>query len=180
LFHEANRMMRLVGKVTAPALVASCLLISSLAQDQPTENAGNNKATKMKGRVLADVASLAFGAGVGPQYTRLIFGVESNDGRVQKVEPVKVAYAFFKSEGLLPDNFFDHSKLYELQVVRDPRCDESISSLSYENTVDETGRPLPPTNVLKLLEGVPKELLKPDLVLPCYILRPGQYRAIKQ
>ncbi len=35
---------------------------------------------------------------------------------------------------------------------------------------------LPATYVLKVLDGAPTDVLKPDLILPCFVLRPGQYR----
>jgi len=126
--------------------------------------------------VLAEIGSLAFGAGLGPKYTTFIFGVEK-DG---VIAPVKVSYAFFKSQGPPPDSFFDHSKLYKLEALREPKCDETLSSLAQIKNVDESGKPLPPTNVLRLLDGAPKELLKPDLVLPCYVLRAGKYKLISQ
>jgi hypothetical protein len=98
-----------------------------------------------------------------------------------RVAPIKIAYAFFKSDGPLPDRFFDYSKQYELQAVRDTRCDESVERFSYVKSVDhESGKPLPPTYVLKFLEGAPKDILNPDAVLPCYVLRPGKYRVLSQ
>jgi hypothetical protein len=63
--------------------------------------------------------------------------------------------------------------------VRTPRCDESVKKLSYEENEDETGKPLPPTYILRMMDGAPKDLLKPDSVLPCYLLRPGNYQELK-
>ena len=93
---------------------------------------------------------------------------------------MKVSYAFFKSDGPPPESFFDYSKRYELQAVREPKCDESVNSLSYVKNVDESGKPLPPTYVLRFLAGAPKVVLKPDAVLPCYVLRPGNYKLLDQ
>ena len=67
-----------------------------------------------------------------------------------------------------------------MQAVREPKCDESVNSLSYVKNVDESGKPLPPTYVLRFLEGAPKVVLKPDAVLPCYVLRPGNYKLLHQ
>ena len=44
----------------------------------------------------------------------------------------------------------------------------------------DSGKPLPPTYVLRFLEGAPKDVLKPNAVLACYVLRPGKYRALTQ
>lgn len=149
------------------------------AQKTPTSEPHTEKKIPLVGRVLAWKQTFALGAGLGPQYEVFVFGVEKDRG--VSVTPIKVAYAFFKSDGPLPDSFFDYSKRYELQAVRDTRCDESVEQLSYVKSVEhDSGKPLPPTYVLRFLEGVPKDVLKPDAVLACYVLRPGKYRAFTQ
>lgn len=161
-------------------LMSSVLPSTNLPAQQKPSEASAEKASVLVGRVVAYVDSMAVGAGLGPQYERLIFGVESKGDRgEQNIRPVQILYAFFKSDGLLPHSFFDHSKLYELHVVRTPRCDESVKKLSYEENEDETGKQLPPTYILRMMDGAPKDLLKPDSILPCYMLRPGDYRVQK-
>jgi len=92
--------------------------------------------------------------------------------------PVKVVYEFYRDEPNLPEKFFDFSSRYELTVVRDTKCDESAKSLTYEVNLSDSGKPLPATYVLKVLDGAPTDVLKPDLILPCFILRPGQYKVV--
>ena len=163
---------------TTSLLLATVLMSTNLlAQRTPTSKAGTEKPTRIVGHVLATVGSLVFGAGLGPQYTTFVFGVEEDGGA--RVAPVKISYAFFKSEGVPPDSFFDYSKRYEMQAVRDPKCDETLNSLSYVKNVDESGKPMQPTYVLRILEGAPKDVLKPDFVLPCYVLRPGKYKVVR-
>ncbi len=136
--------------------------------------------TVLSGRVLAYVDSMVVGAGVGPQYETFIFGVESKGERgEQTITPVEIVYAFHKSDGLLPHSFFDHAKLYELHAVRDQNCDEKVSVLSYEKNEDSNGKQLPPTYILRVMEGAPKDLLKSDSILLCYMLRPGSYQELK-
>ena len=134
-------------------------------------------ATALVGRVLAYKDTLAFGAGLGPRYSVFVFGVRTRSQSSQ-VNPVKVAYAFSASEAPPPDSFFDYSKLYELQATREPKCDETVSSLSQEKNVDVTGKELPPTDVLHFVEGAPKIPLTPSLVLPCYIVYAGKYKVL--
>jgi hypothetical protein len=55
-----------------------------------------------------------------------------------------------------------------------------MNSLAYVKNVDESGRPLAPSYVLRFLDGAPKDILKPDAVLPCYVLRPGKYRVLSR
>ncbi|MGH9970490.1 MAG: hypothetical protein ACREBG_22240 [Pyrinomonadaceae bacterium] len=139
-----------------------------------------DKASILVGRVLAYVDSLVVGAGVGPQYEKFIFGAESKGERGEQViTAVEIVYAFHKSSGPLPGSFFDYSKRYELRVERDARCDETLKKLSYEENEDETGKQLPSTYILRMMDGAPKDLLKPDSLLPCYMLRSGDYRGQK-
>ena len=120
------------------------------------------------------------GAGLGPKWTFFLFGIESKKTPEARLQPVKIAYAFFKDQGLPPDSFYQYSKRYELQAVRDPRCDESANGFAYIGNEDETGKQLAPTFALRFLDGAPKDALKPDAVLPCYILRPGKYKILSQ
>ena len=132
------------------------------------------------GHVLASVDSLISGAGLGPKYETFIFGVESKGKKgKQIVTPVEIVYAYHKSTGPLPAVFFDYSKRYELRVERDSRCDEKLGVLSYEKNEDENGKELPATYILRMMDGAPKDLLKSDSLLPCYILRSGDYRVQK-
>jgi len=131
-------------------------------------------AVPIRGRVLAWKETLAFGAGLGPQWTVFIFFGAEADGT--QVHPLKIAYALFKSEGPPPDSFFDYPKRYELQAVRETKCDETVNSLSHIENVDESGKASPPSYALRFLDGALKDVLKPDAILPCYVLRPGKYR----
>lgn len=143
---------------------------------QGTQGSALIKKERIVGRVLADIHG-SLGAGVGPLWSQFIFGVEPHSNGKQ-VRPVLIAYLFynFHSEGLLPDNFYDYTKVYELEVFREPKCDQSVESLSWVKNIDESGRPLPPTYALSFLKGAPKDVVKSDSVLPCYTLRPNDYR----
>jgi hypothetical protein len=164
-----------VGSFIVVFLLVAATMSVSFAQETP-KNRSMDQTVSVVGRILADLQTIAFGSGLGPKYTVFIFGAEENGGK--SLSPIKVTYAFFKSEGLPPDAFFDYSKRYELQVERDARCDESVKSLAYVKNVDESGKPLPPSYVLRFLEGAPKDALEEDAVLPCYSLRPGKYKIL--
>jgi hypothetical protein len=171
---RAKRLLRYLLLCVSTVLL--CTNLSGQSSSIPKE-----KKIALKGRVLADVASLTFGAGVGPQYQRFIFGVESKNAHgEQVVTPVEILYAFFKDQGPLRDDFFNHSTVYELNVVRDSNCDQSVSALSYEKAEDTTGKELPPLKVLQVLYGAPRDVLKPDAVLPCYILHGREYKVASQ
>lgn len=160
-------------------LVMTALLFTAVAeQGGPSFK---EKRCHIVGRVLANIASVTFGAGVGPQYQTFIFGVESRDGqRNSVVKPVEIIYTFFKDEGPLADSFFDHSKLYEMEVARDSQCDQLLGKLSYQRNTDVTGKELPSTTVLQVLYGTPYHLLKSDLVLPCYVMHGLRYKVVSQ
>jgi len=129
----------------------------------------------LRGHVMADVASHAFGAGLGPRWVSFIFAVETSSG---KVIPVRIAYAFYKNEQLPPESFWNYSTLYDLDVNRDPKCDTTVKAISYEKNVDEHGNQLPATYILRSAKNAPSDSLKPETLLPCYVLRYGQYRQV--
>ena len=134
----------------------------------------------IKGRTLAGVEYLTgyLRGGLGDRYEVFVFGVEpSKQGR--PITPVKVMYRFFQSEAALPDSFLAVSKRYELQVIREPNCDDTVENLSYQKNSGENGKPLASTYILRPLDGAPKDVLKADLVLACYVMRPGKYKVLE-
>jgi len=165
-----------------PAWVGSLAMIALLSSSLTAQgDSVHGKNTHLVGRVLAGISSLTMGAGVGPQYQTFIFGVESTNGQGERtVTPVEVLYAFFKDQGPLRDSFYDHSKVYELTVERESRCDQSISKLAYELNTDPTRKSLPPTDLLYIPYGAPRSLLETDAVLSCYVLRGPAYRVISE
>jgi hypothetical protein len=130
------------------------------------------------GRVLASRSDFARGAGVGPKWESFLFGMNPDDGQAGSLVPVKVEYAYFDSP--LHDRFFDYSKLYEFRVHRESGCDEKVSSFSTVRNSTASGRPLPPSFVLRFLDGAPKVHLESDSVLPCFVLHAGDYRMINR
>jgi hypothetical protein len=125
--------------------------------------------------VVADVADLAFGAGLGPKWVSFIFAAETSSGQVI---PSRIAYAFYKTEQLPPESFWDYSKLYDLTVKREPKCDTTLKDISYVRNIDEHGNELTPTFVLRFTKNAPSASLKSDTVLPCYVLWYGQYKQV--
>jgi hypothetical protein len=157
-------------------LLASPVLCgTSPAQGNQTEN--KEKETIVIGRVLASFTSTGYGSGIGPKYETFIFGVESKGERGEQIiTPVEIAYAFQKYDQLLPQSFFDHSKLYELHVRRAEACDVKVSALSWVKNEDPEGKQLPSTYILKMTDGAPSDLFNQDSILPCYTLYGGNYR----
>jgi hypothetical protein len=129
----------------------------------------------LRGRVVAQVASLTHGSGLSHQWMSFFFDVEEPDGRV---EPIEVGYAFYHPDQLPRDSFWDYSKIYEMSVRREPHCDSTVESLAYQKNTDTNGNELPPSLVLRFAKGAPKDLLKREAVLPCYVLWYGDYRQI--
>ncbi len=138
------------------------------------------KLVTVKGHVIADVRHLTgyLRDGFGGYYKDFVFGIESGNGN--RTVPVIVTYKFFyRTEKGLPDSFFDASKRYELHVERESYCDKTVQDLSYEKNINyETGKPLPSAYILKLLDTAAKDILKPELTLPCYMLRSGKYKIL--
>lgn len=153
LVQQPGQVVPQSGQAATPAVVGDLAIYASQQQ-----------VTNLRGRILADLALQFHGAGVGPKYQTFIFGVEQGDGNVQ---PVRIAYAYF-GQSRLPSALFDYTKRYELKAIREMSCDESVEGLSWVKNIDTSGRELPPTYVLRVLDGVPEALLKPEMNLPCY------------
>jgi len=177
------------GVLASLVLTLSMLLApgSTSEQDLPAKvpQSGKTVAEKqlrMMGYVLARIVGLTNRINLlgGQRYEVFIFGIDKWERYGKSAAPVKVVYEFYRDEPNLPAKFFDFSSRYKLTVVRDTKCDESVNSLSYVKNVDESGKPSPPTYVLRFLQGAPKVVLKPDAVLPCYVLRPGDYKLLDQ
>jgi hypothetical protein len=166
-------MMLVMGpKLTVTLLVAILTTTFTLASEKATVAPEREV---LRGRVMADVASLVFGAGLGPKWVSFIFAVETSSG---KIIPVRIAYAFYKAGQLPPDSFWDYSKSYELNVKREPTCDTTVQAISFDNNVDEYGNKLPATFVLQAAKNAPANSLKPDTALPCYVLWYGRYKQV--
>ena len=131
----------------------------------------------LKGRVLAVIDELGF----GPRLTQLfIFGMEFRDNHAEAtIIPVLISYEYMESEGPLPEDFFDYSKLYELRVNRQAVFDTTLESISYlKFSGPKLPDPLPPILILRTLPGAPKDLLKMDMLLNYYELYPGDFKVI--
>jgi hypothetical protein len=175
------------GVLASLVLTLSMLLApgSTSEQDLPAKvpQSGTTVAEKqlrMMGHVLARIVGLTNRINLlgGQRYEVFIFGIDKWERYGKSAAPVKVVYEFYRDEPNLPAKFFDFSNHYKLTVVRDTKCDESVKSLSFEVNVSDSGKPLPATYVLKVLDGAPTDVLKPDLILPCFVLRPGQYKVV--
>jgi|SRR5262249_18608355 len=157
-----------VRKIQVMLLLLVCARYSYAQADSAQE--------VLRGHPVAQVASLGYGAGLSHKWMSFFFAVEQSDG---SVKPIEVGYAFFHSNQLPPDSFWDYSKLYEIRVIREKGCDTKVESLAYVKNVDANGRELTPTFVLAFAKGAPKDLLKLEDVLPCYTLWHGKYRQVQ-
>jgi hypothetical protein len=166
-------MLDITTKSTVMLLAAVLMAAFTVATEKATVPTPKHEV--LRGRVIADVASTAFGAGLGPNWLSFVFAVETSKGGVY---PVRIAYAFYKTEQIPPDSFWDYSALYDLTVHRDPECDTTVRAISYEKNVDEHANELPSTFVLQYAKNYPSPPLKPATALPCYMLWYGQYKRV--
>lgn len=164
--------------VCAIAALIFCVLTGALAQGTGQQKPAEEKTATVQGRVLA-IVEMYLGGGLGPQWDEFVFGVEPTGSHGKQVAPIKVMYAYNDPKGKLGGKFFDHAKLYEFQLERDRTCDETVAKVSQVENRDLSGK-VAPYNALGVLDGAPKDLLKLDLVLPCYVLRHGKYKVVSQ
>lgn len=119
---------------------------------------------------------MPYGSSLTHKWMSFFFAVEQPDG---SVKPIQIGYAFYRSTQLPPDSFWDYSKTYQIAVEREPNCKNTVESLAYAKNTDTNGKELPPSSLLKFAKYAPKDLLKPEAVLPCYTLWYGKYRLIE-
>jgi hypothetical protein len=125
---------------------------------------------------VAEVGGLLFASSLAHKWMSFYFASEEPDGSVR---PIQIAYAFFGSEQLPSESFWDESKLYEIEVRRERGCDTKVENLAYVKNTTEDGKELPRSFVLRFAKGAPKDLLKDEAVLPCYVLWYGDYRQVQ-
>ncbi len=160
-------------KTTGIAVVFLILMLSVSAQEKQTVLLRET----LRGRVVAEVATLHYGSSLDHNWMSFFFAAEDSNG---KVTPIQIAYAFYKSSQLPPNSFWDYSKVYKIKVERDHICDTTVESLAYVKNKTTNGEELPPSFVLLYAKGAPRDLLKREAVLPCYILWYGDYSQIRR
>jgi len=162
-------------------------IVSAPCQNTPVQKSGTSSAllqqVTLVGRVLASPDPLTnYGGSLDCHFEEFLFGAESNGERGKKViTPVLIALCYYGNEEPLTDPFFDHSKLYELHVDRTGERGVRLKDVAYHTFVNSaTGEESPPEMGMQVLDGAPKDLLKPDLLLPCYELRWGGFKILSQ
>jgi hypothetical protein len=91
------------------------------------------------------------------------------------VTPVLITYY---SDLDLPESFFDYSKLYELRVRRSVPAEMPLKSIAYRRYFDpDWVENKPPELILRLLDGVPRDILKMDMLIHHYDVW-GNYRIV--
>lgn len=159
-------------RTSLSVLVAAVLALTCHGQQAPAKN---HSKEVIHGHVVADVASLVFGAGLGHKWVSFIFAAEQTNGP----KLIRIAYAFDVDSQLPPDSFWNYRNRYEMRVRRDPRCDTTVQDISYERNLDPKGGELPPSFILHFTKNSPVNALRPDLMLPCYVLWHSDYKLVE-
>lgn len=147
---------------SAIGLLAIVLGVSVYAQTASPPDSN----VSVRGHVVADVASLAFGAGLGPKWTKFIVSVEQPDGP----KLVLIAYAFYQDDQLPPDSFWNYANTYSMKLRRERTCDATVGEISFEENVDTNGTALQASSTPRFTKGSPIQTLDPALRLPCHVL----------
>ncbi len=79
----------------------------------------------------------------------------------------------------LPISFYDYSKRYELRAIKKANRDTLLGSIAFIRYFGPDNKETePPTLILRLLDGVPKDILKMDMELPNYEIFSDDYKII--
>jgi hypothetical protein len=156
---------------SVPALLVLVIAThGAIAQEKPAVTPET-----LRGRPLAEVNPFLYGSSLTHKWMSFYFALEQPDG---SVKPIEIAYAFYHSDQLPPESFWDYSKLYEINVRREHGCDTKVEDLAYVKNTTEDGKKLPQSFVLRFAKDAPRGLLKEEAVLPCYVLWYGDYREV--
>ncbi len=150
---------------------------TSISRAQTQTDSKSKKAVKLTGRVVASINSLTFGAW-SPKYQSFLFLPEGKSEQSINRRPIRIVYEFFKQDNYLKREFFDHSKRYELKVLRKPGCDDKLTEFGYETMSTEIDGKLTETkkiSILKVLKGVEVNLFDENEILSCYTLQENNY-----
>ena len=82
---------------------------------------------------------------------------------------IKVIYKYAANESPLPQNMFDGNNQWRFILTRDFRCDSTLREM--KPIVTTQGQAIP-----RLKFTREKDLIQDGVSLPCYVLKPGQYR----
>jgi hypothetical protein len=94
----------------------------------------------------------------------------------QEVGPyIKVVYKYGSDEASLPQEIFDGKSQWRFILKRDNGCDSSLGEMKATKPQTKEGEVTLPR--LKFTSGT--EGLEDKASLPCYVLKPGNYRAQK-
>jgi len=158
-------------KIVRALLVLVIATHGTVAQQKPAV-----ASETLRGRPVAEVNSLLFASSLTHKWMSFYFAWEEPNGSIR---PIQIAYAFHRSAQLPSESFWDYSKHYEIKVRRDRGCDTKVENLAYVRNTTEDGKELPRSFVLRFAKGAPKDLLKDEAVLPCYVLWYGDYRQVQ-
>ena len=183
MFHENCRLKSTCFLCVAVLQLSFPICASLPAQRGETDSRSSPGGVAILGRVLAAPDPMLHNGGnLSCRFEQFLFGAELEGAARQRVlMPVLVSFCYYGYEAPLPETFFDHTILYELHVTRDPVADVLLKDVAFHRQVDpSTGKSEPPTMGMRVLGGVPRNLLKPDLLLPCYVLYSDGYKVVRQ
>jgi hypothetical protein len=89
---------------------------------------------------------------------------------------IKVVYRFAPNESPLPQNILDENTQWRFNLTRDITCDSSVGEMKTMKAQTEQGEI---TTIPRLKFKNETEVMKDEVSLRCYVLRPGKYRIEK-
>lgn len=112
-----------------------------------------------------------------PREERLVVRVDRRIKGGEGSRYIKVLYTYLGDEAALPEEIFDGSKRWRFNLTRDRSCDGPLpgKAESKDSAAEtKTGAQLPQ---LQRTRGAEAEAVPTDSSLPCYVLRPRDFRS---
>ena len=139
----------------------------------------HHKKLKTVGTVIAynlPVSGLAMLTSV-PIEQFLVVRIDKPVNRKRTLRYIKVSYRRWFNEPELPSGVLDGGNKWHFVLSRDSSCDGSVRELESTKGKTEDGKEV----ILQLLRRTmgAEEAVPDELILPCYVLRPGDLKPVQ-
>ncbi len=92
---------------------------------------------------------------------------------------IKISYRFALRDPEIPSSFATYSPIQTFKMQRDESCDEMWTTLSTSYRFDPEGNFRGTFNPMRYSLGAPATKVGENVLLPCYVVTPQDYRSTK-
>jgi len=128
-------------------------------------------------RVIAEDAYLGLARVDSRNVQGFIARVNEAGGKNRPSRFIKIRYESYEPNNSLPSDLLDSNKVWKFTLSRNESCDQRVADDLFQ--VPSNGAQLPKAGTYLLLENAGQDLPKIHSMIPCFVLRPGGVKPIK-